>query len=252
MQPFHPEKIFAADDWGLSPAVNEAILELARRGHLLSVSCMAGLEFTGYRIGELAALGPEGPEIFLHFNLTFGNPLSPAAEVPSLGGKRGFHSHPVLLARSLSGRIRAGEAAKELTAQWNALERLGVTIAGVDGHHHIHLLPAISSAVARFLAGKSHLRARMMVDRSHWPSYLLSAAFRMLRGGAFERVQECLYLRPSDLRSKEAFFGKLMREPGKPLVIHPSARDDFDRHRVRDGLKAQRVVEFEKILNYLS
>ena len=48
---------FAADDWGLSPAINLGILELARRGWLRSVSLIANAPFLHERLDELLEKG---------------------------------------------------------------------------------------------------------------------------------------------------------------------------------------------------
>src|SRR4051812_8488214 len=114
------KKIFAADDWGFSPAINEAILEFARRGILRSVSCVANAPYVTYQLDELLAYGEKNNLSFsLHLNFTYGRPLS-------LGGT--FGSHSALLRRCLFGRIDREDVVKEFEAQLMAMRRLGVPV----------------------------------------------------------------------------------------------------------------------------
>lgn len=72
--------IINADDFGLSPAVNRGIIEAYRAGGITSTSMMVNMP--GLADAVHAARSLPGLGVGLHFNLTYGRPLSDPA--PSL------------------------------------------------------------------------------------------------------------------------------------------------------------------------
>lgn len=125
-----------ADDYGLGPAVDRGILALAAQGRITALSCLV----TSKRwpaSGE--ALEACRAAAGLHFNLTEGEPLSPALRrhwprFPSLGR---------LIALSMAGRLPPA-VADEFQAQLHQF--IAVTDAApafVDGHQHVHALPGV-------------------------------------------------------------------------------------------------------------
>ncbi|MCC8179390.1 MAG: ChbG/HpnK family deacetylase, partial [Planctomycetes bacterium] len=74
--------IINADDFGLSPGVNEAVAQAHRRGVLTSATILAN----GPHFAEAAAMAKSMPTlgVGVHLNLVRGKPVSPASEVPNL------------------------------------------------------------------------------------------------------------------------------------------------------------------------
>ena len=149
-----------ADDFGLSAAVNQGILQLARRGRLTAVSCMANGPAWAAGAAELKAVAAvrEGSlRLGLHFNLTEGRPLSPALarvwpRLPSL---------PRLLLMAHLWRLPLGALRQELDAQWLAFEAaIGRAPDHIDGHQHVHHLPGLRDLVLERVACHAGLRVR--------------------------------------------------------------------------------------------
>ncbi len=46
-------KIFCADDWGMSPSINDAIIALIEKKLIYSVSILIDAGFVDYRLDEL-------------------------------------------------------------------------------------------------------------------------------------------------------------------------------------------------------
>lgn len=229
--------IFHADDWGLSPAVNAGILELARRGWLRSASCMATEKYLETGLAELLA---SGATIYLHFNLTYGRALADGSPFPS---------HPRWLWKSLWQKVDSKFVAREVNAQLDRLEAAGARVVGVNGHHHIHLLPSVAAVVTAAMARRSLRRVLVLDDFSHPWSWLQT---RLCAPRAGVEIERAAYLRPWHLRSRARYFGKLRaaRAGGRALLVHPAAFDDFESCGVTDSLREHRVKELEAILNY--
>ena len=84
-----PRLIINADDFGLTPGINRAIIELHRAGVLTSATLMA----TGPAFDDAAALARSNPSLGVgcHIVLTDGSPASPPETIPSLLGLSLIH-----------------------------------------------------------------------------------------------------------------------------------------------------------------
>lgn len=140
--------IVNADDFGLTPGVNRAILELYRAGALSSATLMArGAAFK--EAAELARAHP-GLGVGCHVVLTDGVPVSPAGTIPTLLGKDGVHFRASLrdfLWAVARGRVSAAELRREIIAQIETLQCAGLPVTHLDTHKHTHVLPAIARAL---------------------------------------------------------------------------------------------------------
>lgn len=146
--------LICADDFGLAPDVDEAILRLAAAGKLSAVSVMAALlaEPTPALKALLALRGQV--EIGLHLVLTEEDRLPPSEHADSLHRNGRFLSFGQLFARSLAGRVRAADAQREIAAQYAWFEGLTETAPDfVDGHLHVQQLPGVRRGLLAFLAG---------------------------------------------------------------------------------------------------
>lgn len=129
-----------ADDYGQSPAIDRGILALAEQGRITALSCLV----TSPRWPEAAAaLSGCKRARGLHFNLTEGEPLSPALRrewprFPALGA---------LLARAFTGRL-PGAIADEFDAQLKRFVSATRSAPDfIDGHQHVHALPGVRPLV---------------------------------------------------------------------------------------------------------
>jgi predicted glycoside hydrolase/deacetylase ChbG (UPF0249 family) len=146
--------IVNADDFGINDAANAAIIECHRMGSVTSTTLMAN----GPALVAAVELGRCNPSlgIGLHFNLTWGEPVSDPAMVSALVDDKGkFLSREVLAKRSLLGRIPREQLEIELDAQFKRLLSLGVDVTHVDSHQHVHALGVVFSTVAALCSRES-------------------------------------------------------------------------------------------------
>jgi hypothetical protein len=142
--------VLNADDFGLTPGVDSAILELLQRGRLSGVSSITTAplwETDGPRLAPFAATA----DIGLHFALT---------EVPTLPAvrRRRKDGTPFTFAdvhaAAWTGRIDVDVVLDELRLQWNRVrDVVGRAPSHLDSHQHVHQLPGVRRAVLAFLDG---------------------------------------------------------------------------------------------------
>jgi predicted glycoside hydrolase/deacetylase ChbG (UPF0249 family) len=137
-----------ADDLGLSALVNEGIEAAVRAGVVTSASLMVNTPGFDDAVRRAHALGPQ-LDVGLHFNLTTGASVAPAARVRSLlDGAGRFLSLGALLRRALGDGVRPAEVRLEADAQFARLRAAGIAPTHVDSHRHVHAVPVMRGALA--------------------------------------------------------------------------------------------------------
>jgi predicted glycoside hydrolase/deacetylase ChbG (UPF0249 family) len=159
-----------ADDYGLSPAIDRGILQLAQAWRLTDVSCLVNGPRWPQAARELAALAVvrQGRvRTGLHFNLTEGRPLSP--ELASVWPQ--FPQLETLIVDAHLRRLPEAALRAELQAQMQAFEQgRGKAPSHVDGHQHVHHLPQVREALLALLAPRADIRVRH-TGRVRGPGY---------------------------------------------------------------------------------
>lgn len=213
--------IVNADDFGLSREENRVIVAAFDAGVVSSATLMANMP----AFAEACALGHEHgvqDSLGLHFNLTYGEPLSPALRrEPAFcdaDGRLdlGLPRHVLRLSASAAAALRG-----ELQAQWQACLAQGIRPSHIDSHQHVHNLWPIAALVARFAAEQGvPVRLARNLGRNIGPAkrlfkYLLNRRLSRLSGCSVAQV--CT---PRDLLDG--------LRPGSPveIVAHPSRLAD--------------------------
>ena len=141
--------IVAADDFGLTNRVNEAIAIACRDGIVTTASLMVNTP--GFESAvDIARRAPK-LDVGLHLNLTQGSPVANPSSVSSLAGSRGFrYSHPVKLAAAvLTRKVSGAELEREIRAQIERALDSELWITHIDGHKHVHVIPAVFRILCR-------------------------------------------------------------------------------------------------------
>ena len=144
--------ILTGDDFGLSPAVNAAIIQAYREGILTCASLM----INGPAWQEAVDLAKAHPDLCvgLHLTLIQGRGVLPHRQIPHLVNHQGnFRHDPVgagftyFFSRRARQEIRA-----ELEAQVEKTLSAGLPPRFLNGHLNIHLHPAVWPLVRRLAA----------------------------------------------------------------------------------------------------
>jgi predicted glycoside hydrolase/deacetylase ChbG (UPF0249 family) len=141
--------VLCADDYGISPGVNEAIRDLIARGRINATSAMVvAPSLTPTEAAALTELKRGAPhlQIGLHFTLTA--PFRPLSGTYAPLMNEAFLPLPATLGSALIARLDRERIAHELRAQIAAFsESFGCLPDYVDGHQHVQIFPQIRDAV---------------------------------------------------------------------------------------------------------
>ncbi len=134
--------IVNADDLGLSPSVNTAILAAFHAGNLSSATFMTHMPGAADAVQRL----PQHPglAVGLHFNLTEGIALTGTSSLTDAEGR--FHDRSTLAMRSMRGAIDPRHVVAELEAQLVHMRGWGLRPTHVDSHQHVLMTPVIHDA----------------------------------------------------------------------------------------------------------
>lgn len=166
--------IVNADDFGLSEAVNQGVIEAHEHGIVTATSLLA----TGAAFTDAIDRARRTPtlDIGVHLALTGQRPVSEPHLVPSLVDASGRFPDDIFrfVARLSRGRIARAEIACELDAQIRRVAGTGLPISHLDGHQHVHVLPGVAPIVAELARTHGIGAVRHPAERLRW--YMLREA----------------------------------------------------------------------------
>ena len=137
--------IVCADDYGISPGVNQAVVQLVGAGRVTAVSVMAALERVDRQALEPLLKYAGCVDIGLHLTLTREDAGPAGASLPSFRG---------LLVKGWLGMLREEELIQNIRGQYDLFVRkTGRAPDFLDGHMHVHQFPGVREALIRFVAG---------------------------------------------------------------------------------------------------
>ncbi|TPL53855.1 ChbG/HpnK family deacetylase [Mesorhizobium sp. B2-4-6] len=242
-----------ADDYGLAPGVSGAILDLIERGRLTGTSCMTGFpewEEAAARIRPFRRSAAVG----LHLTLTDQMAVTGSSSLAPDGKLPGLATLALPVRRE---RIDERDVHAELDAQY---DRFAEALAGppdhIDGHQHVHFLPAVRNwLLARFgesarrpaLRGAPGLPALDAAAAKIAAIATLAVGFnRSMQRAGFSLMTPLSGI--YDWRKPEKFASTLraaidtLPEQGV-FMCHPGRVDEM--LRARDPMQSVREVEFD-------
>ncbi len=212
------QKIFVADDWGLSKPINEAILQLVKYGLVGRVSLMTNVPNTEYLLDDLKRYPID---ISFHFNLTSG--------VKS--GNKMINFRDLFF-----GKFERNFVTDQFSSQFQISKQLGMNFSILESHQYIHLIPKIGKILVPLLVENKILQVRSQESILHPAAKLasvwsFSSNYKEQRGFSKAMTTEYLFYRE---RSK------------KLVVIHPANSVSSDGS---DPWRKKRYHQFLKIKN---
>ena len=145
--------IICADDFGLAPDIDEVIVRLAEAGRISAMSIMVSLLLEpSPALAALLRLR-DRLDLGLHLVLTDEPRLAPSEKVDSLHRNGRYLTFAQLLYRSLTGRVRAADARREIAEQYEwCVNLLEGPPDFLDGHLHVQQLFGVRHGLLDFLA----------------------------------------------------------------------------------------------------
>jgi predicted glycoside hydrolase/deacetylase ChbG (UPF0249 family) len=245
-----------ADDWGLSPGVNQGILRLAKLGVVRRVSLMANCPYLEDGLLELSQI--PGIKLGLHFTLTYGRPSSENSSVsPHLTRQGQLIPSPAQfmmkwLSPFTNRKLNREHVRAELTCQLKRIQSLGISLQYVDGHHHIHLVPGLIDSVADLIQKSGIQKVRLPYDPKLWktsqaPLILLSIlARRKFIHHGFESLP-CIYPQKGYYLDQGKLRARLAKHPQSEVIVHPAETNDLATLEFPDSYTNERVLEYRAL-----
>ena len=196
--------IITADDLGIDPRRDDGILLAYARGAITQASLMVRGPSAARAARDSMRIGlPIG----LHLDLTETPACAPHAAIRSLldttGNKLGKHGLREAVARGIVERAHVEE---ETRAQLRAFRALtGVDATHVDGHQHVHTIPALATWLAPVLREASVRTTRIPEQHDVHVDDPKSAAF--YRSVASDAAASRARYAAEGIGSTEAFIG---------------------------------------------
>ena len=162
--------IFTADDFGLSPFVNEAVERGHREGVLGCASLMVAAPATEDAVERARRLPTL--RVGLHVVLVNGRPILPPERVPALVDAAGafpsdlFRAGVTYFARPAARR----QLRDEVRAQFEAFRATGLDLDHVNAQNHFHVHPTVFATIVS-VGREFGLRAVRIPREPFWPSW---------------------------------------------------------------------------------
>ncbi|WP_375457102.1 hopanoid biosynthesis-associated protein HpnK [uncultured Methylobacterium sp.] len=141
--------VVTADDFGLSPEVNEAVEQAHREGILTAASLMVSAPAAADAVARARRL--PSLRVGLHLVLVEAWPTLPASVLPELTDAAGLMRRDMGrlgLDLALKGPARR-QLSAEIAAQFAAFRATGLPLDHVNAHKHFHVHPLVAGAVLR-------------------------------------------------------------------------------------------------------
>lgn len=254
------EVIFSADDFGLTPAVNEAVEQGCKRGRLTQASLMVAAPWAQDAVARAKAL--PGLNVGLHLVLVDGDSLLGHERLPHITGKDGRFSadQAALGVKYFFSAAARRELRMEIEAQFAAFAATGLTLHHADAHKHFLLHPTIASMMIE--VGKRYGLKRLRIpaeppavmkalgERMGFGDYALYAWTRLLRWQArgLEVPDQVFGIKWSGHMTAER-VGRLLPllPPGRSeIYFHPATERDETLVRLMPDY--EHVEEFKALL----
>ena len=139
--------IINADDVGADEARNAGIFEAAVNGIVTSVSILANGPAFDDAIKHIRLSSKNDVSYGIHINLSEGRPISSGLRI--ITGSDGLFlgkSFAIELFSRNNGQAFEKDIITEIDAQMKMLINAGIKVSHIDGHHHIHIFPAVINA----------------------------------------------------------------------------------------------------------
>ena len=236
--------VITADDFGMSPEVNEAV----ERAHQDGVLTAASLMVSGAAAREAVAIARRLPtlRVGLHLVLLEGRPTLRPQQIPDLVQPNGhLRSDMVRLAFEFAGKPDMRRQLKrEIAAQFAAFARTGLPLDHVNAHKHFHMHPLIAAQVIE--VGRQFGMRALRVPRE--PGHAMAPGCAVLlaqaRRASLVTPDAVLGLRWTGQMTRERMLAAVEHLPDGMVEIytHPAASDSFPGsargYRYRDELAA--------------
>jgi hopanoid biosynthesis associated protein HpnK len=215
--------IICADDFGLDPAVNEAVERAHRDGILTTASLMVGAPAAADAVRRAKLL--TRLRVGLHLALVDAAPLLATPEAAPLLRRGGEFDRNMLRAGLrffLLPSVRAA-LAREIRAQFEAFAATGLALDHVNAHKHMHIHPTVARMIVEIGRDYGMRAVRLPAEpaaplKRAWPAERRRAPFYGAWVGRLRRRLEQAGLAVNDHLFGVAWSGRMVEDRVLALV----------------------------------
>lgn len=261
--------IINADDFGLTPGVNQSIQELHEASALASATLMATAQEFPDAVRKALLLPSLG--VGCHVVLVDGAPALPPEQIPALAAENGQFRSTLenFVIDLMRGRIPEKEIEAEAVAQIRYLQQAGVKVTHLDTHKHTHMFgrvlrPLLRAALACGIpAIRNPFEPQWAIAATPNAPFIRRFEVRALRT---QRTSFLKLVRQAGLATTDGAIGVLatgtldaatlnsllsaVPDGTWELVCHPGYPDSA-LDQVRTRLRASRATEHEALLQVI-
>lgn len=238
-----PNITINADDFGYSPAVNEAITHSFNMGIINRTTLMVNMPYHQEAI-KLSEVNGFSNHVGLHLNLTEGKPISSELANCDIFTENGeFNGKIRTLVRSHLKKSLKEILTIELKSQIELFLDLGLSLKHVDSHHHVHTEWLIYNILSKLLYSNFQFSS-MRLARN-----LESTTVLNVPKVIYKRIlNKCIKHRfcTTDYFGSYNDFRSSVYNPDKEyeIMVHPVMKDGQIMDKT-DGGKHLNILEYE-------
>jgi predicted glycoside hydrolase/deacetylase ChbG (UPF0249 family) len=211
--------IINADDFGISKAVNYAIMAAMDSNICTDTTLLANFD-ESENAANLAISMNRTDRVGIHLNLTEGLPLSlKIRNEPRFCNQDGYFHNKKLKRIALLSKSEKIAVQEELTSQIRLCRQFGVPISHADSHNHIHEEPGLGLLVMDILKNENvpYLRLTNNIGETSFVNRIYRSTYNLVLG--FKGLTVTEYF--GSITNLNNYTKKIDENSVVELMIHP-------------------------------
>ena len=244
--------IINADDFGISKAVNYAIMAAMDSNICTDTTLLANFD-ESENAANLAVSMNRTDRVGIHLNLTEGFPLSlKIRNEPRFCNQEGYFHNKKLKRIALLSKSEKIAVQEELTSQIRLCRKFGIPISHADSHNHIHEEPGLCLLIMDILKNENipYLRLTNNIGETSFVNRIYRSTYNLVLGFKDLTVTEYFgsitnlnnYAKMIDENS----VVELMIHPGK--IIDNQILDVYSKENL--SLLLPQIINRNKLISY--
>ena len=244
--------IINADDFGISKAVNYAIMAAMDSTICTDTTLLANFD-ESENAANLAISMNRTDRVGIHLNLTEGLPLSlKIRNEPRFCNQEGYFHNKKLKRIALLSKSEKIAVQEELTSQIRLCRKFGIPISHADSHNHIHEEPGLCLLIMDILKNENipYLRLTNNIGETSFVNRIYRSTYNLVLGFKDLTVTEYFgsitnlnnYAKMIDENS----VVELMIHPGK--IVDNQILDVYSKENL--SLLLPQIIDRNKLISY--
>jgi len=211
--------IINADDFGISKAVNYAIMAAMDSTICTDTTLLANFD-ESENAANLAISMNRTDRVGIHLNLTEGLPLSlKIRNEPRFCNQEGYFHNKKLKRIALLSKSEKIAVQEELTSQIRLCRKFGIPISHADSHNHIHEEPGLGLLIMGILKNENipYLRLTNNIGETSFVNRIYRSTYNLVLG--FKGLTVTEYF--GSITNLNNYTKKIDENSVVELMIHP-------------------------------